>query len=264
MSFPLQQMSRVQSSKVVNVSILLIIDVSGLVLKAFHQLSPTVMHSLLSALRAFISAVEEIPLPLTHTTDQDSQDYGDATLFEEFVAAQDSTVEFPAGITLSSINTHLFQVIANIFANANPVPVDLPAIIDLWIFGNSALVKYHQYDWSTFLQYGGVWERLRSTNSRISRAWCPYILTKLLEADPNAYFEGQEHFISAWFESIVEPELERQHAYTSALLNISGDSWFLETSLFTKNAAGSYEISADALFEARPGLIVRMMPFLLI
>lgn len=94
----------------------------------------------------------------------------------------------------------------------------------------------------------------------MSRTWCPYILTKVLKADPNVYFEGQDHFISAWFESIIEPDLEGQHALTELLLNIDGQNAILENSVFARDSNGIYHISVDALFEARPALIVRTWP----
>jgi len=176
---------------------------------------------------------------------------------EEFVQAQDETTVFPNSNILSNISVHLYQVVANLFSTMNP-PDHLSSIIDTWIQGISILVRHRQQDWTTFLQYGGEYERLRSTNSKASRIWCPYILTKILSVDSQAYFQGQDHFISAWFESIVQPDLTRQHSLTALLLNIDDQNTILENSLFMRNSVGKYEISSDALFEARPALIVRM------
>jgi hypothetical protein len=220
------------------------------------------MNALLGVIKSFLSSVDVNQPSSVPTTvisvDQDSQDYGDATFLEEFAAAQDQAAAFPIGVIISSTCNDLYQIIANIFASAKATPDYLASIIDNWILGISTLVRHRQQDWTTFLQYGGDWERLRSTNSRTSRAWCPYILTRVLSADPTAYFQGRDHFISAWFESIIEPNLERQHAFTELLLNIDDDNLVLENSLFTTNVAGVYEITSDALFEARPALIICM------
>ena len=233
------------------------LDVASLLVKSSHQLPPVVMNAFLASLNAFFTCVDKsIPAPIQSpiVLDQDSQDYGDATFMEEFVAAQ----EPPAfAINISNISTHLYQLIANLFASAKPAIDNLAPIIDTWILGVSVLVRHRQQDWPAFLQYGGEWERLRSTNSRISRTWSPYILSKILSANPSAYFQAQDHFISAWFESIIEPDLTRQHSLTALLLNIDDENIILSNSDFARNAVGVYEISPDALFEARPALIVR-------
>jgi hypothetical protein len=220
------------------------------------------MNTLLNVIKSFLSSVDTMESPPVQVVsmDQDSQDYGDASFLEEFAAAQDQTAPFPSGVIISTICTHLYQVIANIFATATPTPENLSSIIDNWILGISILIRHRQQEWTTFLQYGGDWERLRSTNSRTSRAWCPYILTRVLLANPDVYFQGRDHFISAWFESIIEPDLERQHAFTALLLNIDDGSMVVGNSLFAKNSAGMYEITSDALFEARPALIVCIPP----
>jgi Mus7/MMS22 family len=176
---------------------------------------------------------------------------------EEFVAAQEQTPLFPIGVTVSKICSHLYQVIANILPTSIPASSELTSLVDTWILGISILVQRRQRDWNSFLQYGGEWERLRSINSKSSRTWSPYVLTRVLSVDPNAYFEGQDHFISAWFESIIQPGLERQHSFTALLLNIDGKHTILANPLLAKDSSGMYEITSDALFEARPALIVR-------
>jgi hypothetical protein len=179
---------------------------------------------------------------------------------EEFIAVQDASDGFPIGAIVANCCNYLYQVISNFFASTKPDVENLAACIDIWILGKSILVRHGQQDWVTFLQYAGEWERLRSTNTKTSRAWCPYILTKVLSVDARAYHQGTDHFISAWFESIVEPDLERQHALTALLLNIDDENIVLVNSIFARNSAGEYDITSDALFEARPVLIVRMIP----
>lgn len=234
------------------------LDVVSLLVKSSHQLPPIVVNTLLTSLNAFFACIDKtVPAPIQSpiVLDQDSQDYGDATFMEEFVAAQ----ETPAFVVnISNISTHLYQAIANKFASPKTATDNLAPIIDTWVLGVSVLVRHRQQDWLAFLQYGGEWERLRSMNSRISRIWSPYILSKILSAHPSAYFQAQDHFISAWFESIIEPDLTRQHSYTALLLNIDDENTILANSLFARNASGAFEISSDALFEARPALIVRM------
>jgi hypothetical protein len=201
------------------------------------------------------SGVTVVTLP---APDHDSQDYGDASFMEAFLAAQDISSSFPVGLIVSNISGNLFQVISNVFATPKPTNDNLKDIIDSWILGVSILVRHQQLDWTTFMQYGGEWERLRSANTKTSRAWCPYILSKILSADAAAYFQGEDHFISAWFESIIEPDLARQHSLTELLFNINDGNTILPRSLFVRTAAGKYEITNEALFEARPALIVRM------
>lgn len=238
----------------------------SLVVKSSYQLPLVVLQSLLTAITAFFKSVDKGETsPQSEPTvalEQDSQDYGDPTFLEEFVAAQDASVVFPIGVIVANISTCLYQIIANSFANPKPVSDNLASIIDTWILGVSILIKHRQQDWPTFLQYGGEWERLRSTNSNTSRTWSLYILTQILSMDPNAYFQGQDHFISAWFESIIEPDLTRRHDFTALLLNIDRDNAIFANALFTRNNSGIYEISSDALFEARPALIVRMFPLI--
>jgi len=222
------------------------------------------MTALLSVLKSFFGAIDRntagIQVAVPDLIEQDSQDYGDVAFVAEFIAQQDSAVSFPVGATISDVNGRLFRVLANHFASLKRSPENLEDIIDVWIQGILTLVHHHQQDWTTFLQYGGEWERLRSANTANSRTWSPYILTKVLSADPNAYLQGRDHFIGAWFETIVEPDLQRQHTFTALLLNVDDENSILANSLFARNRQGVYEISSDALFEARPALIVRMFP----
>jgi len=223
------------------------------------------MRALLGVVNIFFSAVEstesDVTIVAPPALDQDSQDYGDASFVEAFFAACETSSSFPVGVIISSISGHLFKEISNAFATPKPAHDNLKGIIDSWILGISTLVRHHQLNWTTFMKYGGEWERLRSANTRTSRAWCPYILSKILSADSKAYFEGEDHFISAWFESIIEPDLARQHALTELLFNIDNGDAILPKSLFTKNAAGKYEITNEALFESRPNLIIRIFTY---
>lgn len=220
------------------------------------------MRALLAVLKAFFTAMDKatpVPqAPVLISLDQDSQDYGDAAFLEEYMDAQDNASVFPAKDNLSKICSHLHQVVANLFTSFKPTADDLGTIIDTWIAGVSIAVRHGLRDWKAFLQYGGEWERLRSTNSQISRQWSPYILTRVLSADPNAYFTEPDQFISAWFESIVEPEVEQQCTFTAVLLNIEDEHTILRNPLLTKNSEGVYAITPEALFEARPSLVVCM------
>jgi hypothetical protein len=239
------------------------LDGTEQLVKSSHEISAPLTSGLLNLLAAFFDGVDKkfvVPTfqPPSFSLEEDSQDYGDSAFLEEFVAVQE-TSNFAVGQNISNICTHLYRIVANIFATA-PKSQPIGTVIDTWIHGLSILVAHRQQDWTSFLQYGGEWERLRSTNSRMSRAWGPVILTKILKADPTAYFQGQDHFISAWFESIIEADLEGQHTLTELLLNIDEGGTILENSVFAKNSAGVYQVSVDALFEARPTLIVRMNP----
>src|SRR5579859_4636430 len=238
------------------------LDVTGMIVKSSHQLPSRVIRALLTVLKIFLTAIDKATTvsqaPISISLDQDSQDYGDATFLEEFMSAENNASHFPVAENLSKICSHLHQVVANLFASFKPTADELGAIIDTWIVGVSIAVRHGLLDWAAFLQYGGEWERLRSTNSQISRRWSPYILTRVLSADPNAYVIEPDQFISAWFESIVEPEVEQQYSFTAVLLNIEDDHTILKNPLFTKNSEGVYEITPEALFEARPSLIVCM------
>jgi hypothetical protein len=174
----------------------------------------------------------------------------------DYLAAQEVS-SFPIGSFISNICSDLYQLIANAFANSREKNPNLELMINTWISGLDVLRHHGHYEWATFLQYGGEWERLRSINSDASRAWCPYILTRVLQADSNAYYQGKDHFISAWFEGIVEPSIVRQHELTTLLLNIDDQKPVLENSMFVKNDAGRYQISSEDLFEARPAMITR-------
>ena len=216
----------------------------------------------MNLLNPFFTAVETKYVVTTFqlpplAADEDSQDYGDSAFIAEFIAVQEN-LDFPVGPTISNICSHLYRVVANLFGSPQTKSEKIGPIIDTWVHGISILVRHRQQNWTSFLQYGGEWERLHSTNSQISRRWCPYILTRVLKADVDAYCQGQDHFISAWFESIVEPDLDGQHSLTELLLNIDDENSILGNSVFARNSDGAYQISSDALFEARPALIVRM------
>jgi hypothetical protein len=237
--------------------------VVGLTVRSI-ELPSSVMIALTNALRTFFESVDKSDSIVSDTVpitiEQDSQDYGDDTFLEdfleEFVPAQDKP-SFPIGIIIDSINSHLYKLISNLFVSSNSRSETIAKIIDIWILGLAILARHQQRDWNLFLQYGGEWERLRSINSKESRTWSAYILSQVLSLDSNAYFQGQDHFIAAWFESIVEPDLTSQHSYTELLLNISNGNTLITDSFFVKEG-GKYKISSDELFEARPALIVCM------
>jgi Mus7/MMS22 family len=239
--------------------VLVNLDVTGIVLRLAHQLPPAIVKSLFSVVKLFFDSLPKVsatPAIESVSLDQDSQEYGDASFMEEFIAAQEPN-PFPSGVVISDICGHLFQIIANIFARASQKHDNLAMAIDTWISGLAILCQNGQHRWTRFLQYGGEWERIRSTNSKNSRAWCPYVLTQLLTADPSAYVQGPDHFISAWFEGIVEPNLTRQHSYTTLLLNIDNRNLILEGAMFGRNSNGKYDISSESLVDARPTLIMR-------
>ena len=219
----------------------------------------------MGTVNSFFSSVDKTGSDLAAVAppalDEDSQDYGDASFMEAFVVAHESPSSFPVSLIISNISSNLFQLISAAFATPKLANDNLKVIIDTWISGISVLVRHHQLDWSTFMQYGGEWERLRSANTIASRSWCPYILSKILSSDPEVYSEGENHFISAWFESIIEPDLTRQHSLTELLLNIDDGNTILPRSLFSRNAIGKYEITNEALLEARPALIVCISGF---
>ena len=240
----------------------LTIDVTDQLVKSSHEVAVVLTSGLLNLLNPFFTAVETKYVVTTFqlpplAADEDSQDYGDSAFIAEFIAVQEN-LDFPVGPTISNICSHLYRVVANLFGSAQTKSEKIGPIIDTWVHGISILVRHRQQNWTSFLQYGGEWERLHSTNSQISRRWCPYILTRVLKADLDAYCQGQDHFISAWFESIIEPDLDGQHALTELLLNVDDENTVLENSVFARNSEGTYQVSSDALFEARPALIVRI------
>src|SRR5271169_4359588 len=104
----------------------------SLVVKSSHQLPPVVFQSLLTAITVFFKSVDKGEMsPQSKPTvalELDSQDYGDPTFLEEFVAAQDTSVVFPIGVIVANISTSLYQIIANLFASPKPVSDSLASI----------------------------------------------------------------------------------------------------------------------------------------
>lgn len=190
---------------------------------------------------------------------EDSQDYGDFSILQEFAIDQNASQNNEEADTVALIHDNVAQLVSNAFGSeTSPDDGLLARLIDVWIELAKHLTSKGLRSWSNFVDdYSpGAWYQLRDTAQH--RKFTPYILARILEADLNSFDSLKQTFLSAWMKSLVEREsnLKYQHLMTAALLNVLSDEPLLENLPFVKSDSATHsEVTLQELRQRRLGLI---------
>lgn len=188
---------------------------------------------------------------------EDSQDYGDWSAFDDDLSA--IPLQEEAASPFMMFQDPLRHLLSNCFG-ADLVPDDalLLKVVDVWIVVAQVLVRTGLRSWADYLgRFGNdSWSSLRDTEQ--TRKFSAYYLATLIERDNKIYNDHKTFFSTSWVCSLVEREsmLKFQHRLTSALLNTDSENLLLQDLPFWKDAAkGDYGIAASDFSDRRLGLL---------
>lgn len=197
----------------------------------------------------------------TQVGNEDSQEYGDWSAFEE---NEEDQVRRAAALHLhESTHKPLSHLLSNLFG-AEVVPDDtiLLKTIDTWTSVAQVLVRQGIKSWDHYVsQYGqDSWNALRITEQ--TRKCTAYFLSTVIEKEPDCYREHKTFFLTSWIASLAEREslFKFQHHYTAAILNADLQEPILKNLPFwTDRKTGSFEISAQDFRERRLSLLSSLL-----
>ncbi|GAB7335588.1 hypothetical protein MBLNU13_g07920t2 [Cladosporium sp. NU13] len=196
----------------------------------------------------------------SHTQSEDSQDYGDIDILQEFATGQ--TGNPSEGQSLVSLMHDSFaQLVSDAFGSeVSPDDGFLSRVLDTWVQFAKHVVSNGLRSWSNFtIDYNaGAWNQLRDTVQR--RKFTPYVLAMILEMDADAFDPLRTTFLSSWLKSLVEraSTLKYQHLLTQGLLNVSQsiDEPILRNLPFSKTLESPrYKVNLQELRQRRLALI---------
>jgi CHASE3 domain sensor protein len=197
----------------------------------------------------------------SHTQSEDSQDYGDIDILQEFATGQAVGDDGKENNLVAFMYDAFAQLVSDAFGSeTSPDDSFLLRLLDTWIQCANHMVGHGLRSWSNFLvdYNAGSWCHLRDTLQR--RKFTPYALAAVLEADPNAFEALKAIFLGTWLRSLVEraSTLKYQHRLTEAILNIphSVSEPILRNLPFSKAPeAPLYQVTLQELRQRRLALI---------
>lgn len=212
----------------------------------------------LDVILAYTREVDEQTRPTIPLSDNDdSQDYGDWTGFDEDVAAAEPNAKVAS--TVKHLHEPLRHLLSNCFG-ADQMPQDalLSKVVQAWAAVGHLLVRDGSRSWNDYIgRFGNeTWTSLRDTEQ--TRKFSSYYLALLIETDATVYEENKSLFLTSWIESMVdrESQLKFQHKLTTALLEADTDNPFLLNLPFWRNNASiRLEITPTEFSERRLSLV---------
>ena len=234
--------------------------------KTFDSFDPserrlaTVYNEALDMFKAIIDVQRRFEPALdSQAQSEDSQDYGDFSVLQEYATGQVADHDTAASDIVASVQVVFANVLSNAFgAEIAPDDILLTRLIDVWVQSAKYLVCKGLRSWGNFVnEYNaGAWFQLRDTAQHCK--FTPYVLAKILEADTEAFGQLKAVFMSAWLKCLVEREstLKYQHLLTAALLNVPSEEQILQNLPFSKTSpTAEYRISLPELRQRRLGVI---------
>ncbi|KAI4158591.1 MAG: hypothetical protein LQ342_007289 [Letrouitia transgressa] len=215
-----------------------------------------VIEQALDAIRSFCKkSTTDDRRQTANSCNDESQDYGDWSFFDETPTEQSSAV---IALHLEKhFQEPMRQLRSNYFgADIAPADTVLTKAIDVEIAMAKVFVQNGSKTWSDYVgQYGPEsWSSLRNTEQ--TRRFGCYYMARLVEADQGVYEDSKFVFLSTWLNSLAEREalIKYQHFLTSALLNAAPYDPILRNLPFSPKA-GRIDITFTELVECRVLLI---------
>jgi hypothetical protein len=221
-----------------------------------------VYNEMLDLLKATVDVQQRFhTITSSHTQSEDSQDYGDIDILQEFATGQAVGDDGKENNLVAFMYDAFAQLVSDAFGSeTSPDDSFLSRLLDTWIQCANHMVGHGLRSWSNFLvdYNAGSWCHLRDTVQR--RKFTPYALAAVLEADPNAFEALKATFLGTWLRSLVEraSTLKYQHRLTEAILNISHSASepILRNLPFSKAPeAALYQVTLQELRQRRLALI---------
>lgn len=228
----------------------------------------TVLRALDVVLTYATQSIAGLNRPIARASNDDSQDYGDWSAFEDVTICKDidaapEAKDSTADHLLQSFYEPVKHLLSNAFG-ADTVPEDtiLLKIILVWVAVAHVLVCKGTKSWSDYLSpfAVGSWSSLRRTEQ--TQKFTPYYLAVLLEKDTEIFREHKSFFLSSWLDCLVEREsmIKFQHVFTTAILNAGHDDPLLTNLPFCVDLeTGKFDISATDFLARRLLLIASLL-----
>jgi hypothetical protein len=231
------------------------------VLELFDPSQRRLLSAMIEALRVVSAAVDaENRFSITQTSQsftEDSQEFGDSTALQEFVANNESSNETPTSLS-SVLLSPVAQFVSNVMgADTAPDESLLHDVVDVWVRLASMTVKTMGKSWLSYLdEYSAMgWNQMRNTAQK--RKFTAYFVSRVVDLSDEDD-EIRQHVLTAWLQSMVEREalVKFQHVLTNAVLNQRGDDPLLQNLPFAKDTStGQYSISLTEVRQRRLALI---------
>ena len=192
-----------------------------------------------------------------HEVNDDSQDFGDWSAFEDDSAqhASENAIKHIQDTMLSPTS----RLLSNCFgADVMLDDALLLKLVQTWVAVAQISVAQGIKSWNDFLSpYAhDSWLALRDTEQ--TRKFTAYFLATLIEKEHGIYREYKTTFITFWISSLLEREslLKFQHMLTEAILNADrGNPLLTNLPFWADTATGRFAISAPDFRERRLSLI---------
>lgn len=228
----------------------------------------TVLHALDVVFTYASQSIAGLNRPIARASNDDSQDYGDWSAFEEVTICKDDDAAPEAkNSTVDHLLKSFYEPVKHLLSNAfgaDTVPEDtiLLKIILVWVAVAHVLVCKGTKSWSDYLSpfAVGSWSSLRRTEQ--TQKFTPYYLAVVLEKDAGIFREHKYFFLTSWIDCLVEREsmIKFQHVFTAAILNAGHDDPLLTNLPFYVDLeTGKFDISATDFLARRLLLIASLL-----
>ncbi|KAI9791877.1 MAG: hypothetical protein M1816_003422 [Peltula sp. TS41687] len=236
-------------------------DIFGLIETRRGNIHLVVVRSL-EVVREYIRRCME--LASTHQSDignEDSQDYGDWTALVE--ADGPPPLKLAAEHLQGVVHDALARLVSDAFgADKPPEETLLLQLVEVWVSTARMLVDQSLKQWNDYIGDWGhnSWFNLRKTEQ--CRKYTGHFMSKIIEANSEAYEIHKPLFLSSWMISLVERDslLKFQHNLTNAILNVDKPNPLLKNLPFWFRARdGRYSITLIEFSERRLSLISSLL-----
>ena len=200
-------------------------------------------------------------------SNDDSQDYGDWSAFDDGILLKDSDLSQPHDFDAQHLFNLFYEPIKQLLSNcfgADTVPEDalLLKLVNGWVAMANILVRRGHKSWNDYVSPFGLdsWGFLRQTEQ--SQKYSNYYMAVLIESDKKIYQEQATFFLTSWIDSLVEREsmIKFQHKFTTAILNAgSGDSILRYVPFWMDPETGKFNITASEFLDRRLSLISSLL-----
>ncbi|OQD80949.1 hypothetical protein PENANT_c030G02399 [Penicillium antarcticum] len=208
-----------------------------------------------------VPAASVAETPTVVATDEDSQEFGDWTAFEDVWGEQTEQQTFPSEAVIHverAFHPVVSQLVSNCFGEDHcPEDAILLSVVDCWTSIAQVLVRHRLRNWDNYLSEFGndSWTRLRQTVQ--TRKFAPQFLAACIEKDSRIVSDCRVQVMGMWMTSLVERSsmLKFQHRLTEALLNENPKDPLLGNLPFSKDKKDRHTITLEEISSRRLSLL---------
>lgn len=218
------------------------------------------VHEAVEVITSVLTVYERFrPQTESQPESEESQDYGDSGLLQEFISAGGAGAASTDWYCMRKLHESLAHLVSNAFgAERAPDDAFLVRLTDVWLSMTKAVVERGEQEWTNHMDGFSTtsWFQLRDTEQR--RKFTGLFLSRMIDIDSRAWSQNRSAIVSTWLLSLVEREamLKYQHVLTASLLNTCPDEPLVQNLPFSKDArAHRYDITPQQFRQRRLALI---------